>query len=136
LFNVEFFLFFNFVIFTFTYMCIHYLPPHFTPPPRFQADLFHALVLQFCWRENIRDSKTRIAFLLVWHKDSCTERFLVLLPGICVLQSTHESWNSALTVPLNSMQSAGFLLLSFIYLRNWIILFYGIIKSELYWLHF
>jgi hypothetical protein len=29
-----------------------------------------------------------IAFLLVWDKDSCTERFRVLLPCTCVLQFT------------------------------------------------
>jgi hypothetical protein len=45
-------------------------------------------LLQFCWRENIRDNKKDIAFLLVWDKDSCTESFLALLPCTCVLQPT------------------------------------------------
>jgi hypothetical protein len=43
-------------------------------------------VLQFCWRENVRDNKKDIAFLLAWDKDSYTERFLALLPCTCVLQ--------------------------------------------------
>jgi hypothetical protein len=60
------------IVFTFTYMCIHCLG--------------HLLVLRFCWRENIRDNKKDIVFLLVWVKDSYTERFLVLLPCTCVLQ--------------------------------------------------
>jgi hypothetical protein len=39
-------------------------------------------------RENIRDNKKDIVFLLVWGKDSYTERFLVLLPYTCILQPT------------------------------------------------
>jgi hypothetical protein len=39
-------------------------------------------LLQFCWRQNIRDNKKDIVFLLAWDK----ERFLALLPCICVLQ--------------------------------------------------
>jgi hypothetical protein len=46
------------------------------------------LVLPFCWRENISDNKKDIAFLLVWGKDSYTEKFLALLPCTCVLQPT------------------------------------------------
>jgi hypothetical protein len=63
------------ITFTFTYMCIHYL-----------GHLLPVLVLWFCWRENISDNKKNRAFLIVWDKDSYTERFLVLLPHICVLQ--------------------------------------------------
>jgi hypothetical protein len=37
-------------------------------------------------RENIRDNKKDIAFLLAWAKDSYAERFLALLPCTCVLQ--------------------------------------------------
>jgi hypothetical protein len=37
------------------------------------------LILQFCWRENIRDNKKDIVVLPVWDKDSYAERFLVLL---------------------------------------------------------
>jgi hypothetical protein len=44
------------------------------------------LLLQFCWRQNIRDNKEDIAFFLVWDKDSYTERFLALLSCTCVLQ--------------------------------------------------
>jgi hypothetical protein len=50
--------------------------------------LFHPLVLWFCWRENIRDNKKDIVFLLVGDKDSYTERVLVLLPCTCVLKPT------------------------------------------------
>jgi hypothetical protein len=38
----------------------------------------------FAEEKNIKDNKT--AFLLVWDKDSYTERFLALLPCTCVLQ--------------------------------------------------
>jgi hypothetical protein len=58
-------------------------PAPYTPASR--QNLFHPL-LQFCWRENMRDSKKDIAFLLAWDKDSYTERFLPLLPCTCVLQ--------------------------------------------------
>jgi hypothetical protein len=51
-------------------------------------NLFHPLLLQLCWRENIRDNKKDISFLLVWDKVSYIERFPALLPGTCVLQST------------------------------------------------
>jgi hypothetical protein len=57
-------------------------------PPRFRQNLFCPLVLWFCWRENIRDNKKNIAFLLVWDKNSSTKRFLALLPYPCVLQPT------------------------------------------------
>jgi hypothetical protein len=77
-------------------MCIHclghfpycLLPPPTPPTPHAsRKDLFCPL-LQFCWRENIRDNKKGIAFLLAWDKDSSTERFLALLPCTCVLQPT------------------------------------------------
>jgi hypothetical protein len=68
------------IIFIFTHIyrhCLSYLHNH----------LFWAEpVLQFCRRENMRDTKKDIAFLLVWDKDSYTERLLVLLPCTCVLQ--------------------------------------------------
>jgi hypothetical protein len=60
---------------------------HLTPStPASQQKLFCPLVLQFCWRENTRNNKKDMAFLLVWDKDSYTERFLALLPCTCVLQ--------------------------------------------------
>jgi hypothetical protein len=90
---------FYFVIFIFTCMYTHCLshlplnpqhsphaPPH--PNPAFGKNLFHPLVLWFCWRENISGNKKDIVFLLVWDKDSYTERFLASLPCICVLQPT------------------------------------------------
>jgi hypothetical protein len=50
-------------------------------------NLFCSLVLLFCYRENIGDTKT--AFLLVWDKDSYTERFLALLPCMHLCIATH-----------------------------------------------
>jgi hypothetical protein len=67
-------------------MCIHCLCH--LPCPTSRQILFHPLLFWFCWRENIRDNKKDIVFLLVWDKDSYTERFLVLLPCTCVLQPT------------------------------------------------
>jgi hypothetical protein len=66
------------------------LPPAPTPalfPPTSFASRQNLFIpiLQFCWREDIRDNKKDIAFLLVWDKDSYTERFLALLPCTCVL---------------------------------------------------
>jgi hypothetical protein len=76
-------------------MCIHCLghllapAPCYAPPSPFplasRQNMFCPF-LQFCWRENIRDKKKDIALLLVWDKDSYTERFLALLPCTCVLQ--------------------------------------------------
>jgi hypothetical protein len=61
--------------------------PALRPPCPFASrqNLFCPL-LQFCWRENIIDNKKDIAFLLAWDKDGYIERFLALLPCICVLQ--------------------------------------------------
>jgi hypothetical protein len=42
--------------------------------------------LQFCWSEDISNNKKDIAILLVWNKDSYTERLLALLPCTNVLQ--------------------------------------------------
>jgi hypothetical protein len=62
---------------------------HPSPPtPSSRQNLFHPLVLWFCWREIIRDNKKDIVFWLIWDKDSCTERVLVLLSHTCVLQPT------------------------------------------------
>jgi hypothetical protein len=85
------FLFFK-ITYTLIHMCIHCLatsPPCPPPPPptslASRQNLFCPL-LQFCWRENIRDNKKHITFLLAWDKDSYTERFLGLLPCTRVLQ--------------------------------------------------
>jgi hypothetical protein len=45
--------------------------------------LFCPLALQFCLRENLRENKKDIAFLLVWSKASYT-----VLPSTCMLQPT------------------------------------------------
>jgi hypothetical protein len=47
------------------------------------------LLLQFCWKENIRDHKKDIAFLLAWDKESYTEIFLALY--MCITIWTHSS---------------------------------------------
>jgi hypothetical protein len=72
------------------------------------------LVLRFCWRENIKDNKKDIVFLLVWDKYSYTERYLVFLPHTCVLQPTlvHLYQNSSLLPsPLPIVASASLRLL-------------------------
>jgi hypothetical protein len=70
-------------------MCIHCLS-HLPMPliPTSRQNLIQPLVLRLCWRESIRDNKKDTAFLLVWDKDSYTERFLALFPSTCVLQHT------------------------------------------------
>jgi hypothetical protein len=82
---IFFILFYYFYIYSHVYML---LGPSLPPPPPSPAseNLFCPLALWFCWRESIRDNKNDIAFLLVWDKDSYTERFLALLPCSCVLQ--------------------------------------------------
>jgi hypothetical protein len=60
------------------------------------------------------DNKKDIAFLLVWDKDSSTERFLELLPGTCVLQPklVHLCQTSSLhSSPLPIVASASLRLL-------------------------
>jgi hypothetical protein len=49
--------------------------PSFPCPNTSRKTLFHSL-LWFCWRKNMGVNKKDIAFLLVWDKDSYTERFL------------------------------------------------------------
>jgi hypothetical protein len=76
--------------------------------------LFHPLLLQLCWRENIRDNKKDISLFLVWDKDSYTERFLALLPCICVLQPTLVCFyqtSSLLPGPFPTVASANLRLL-------------------------
>jgi hypothetical protein len=76
-------------------MCVHCLaisPPCSPPVPSFhhlasRQNLFCPL-FWFCWRENMRDNKNDIAFLLVWDKDSYTKKVLALLPCTSVFQ--HE----------------------------------------------
>jgi hypothetical protein len=81
------------IVYTFIHMCIHCLG-HFSPMPldsllltptplTSRQKLFYP-ILEFYWRENIRDNKKDIAFLLDW--DSYIERFLALFPCTCILQ--------------------------------------------------
>jgi hypothetical protein len=82
---------FYFIIFAFTYMCIHCLCPlplPLPPTPASRQNRFCSLALRFCWRENIRDNKKDIVLLLLWDKDSYTERSLALLLYTCILQPT------------------------------------------------
>jgi hypothetical protein len=63
--------------------CLPPLPQ--TPTPLTSRQNLFCPFLQFCWRENIRDNKKDIAFLLV-DITIATQRFLALLPCTCVLQ--------------------------------------------------
>jgi hypothetical protein len=54
-------------------MCKHCLGH--PSPSASRQNMFPPLVLQFCWRENIRNNKKEIAFLLRWDKDSYIELF-------------------------------------------------------------
>jgi hypothetical protein len=90
------FLFYHFYIYSHVYTLFG-RPPF---PPASGQNMFYPLILRFCWRENIRDNKKDTASLLVWDKDSYTERFLALLLCTCVLQltlvhlyQTSSQWN-------------------------------------------
>jgi hypothetical protein len=102
------FLFYHFYIYSHVYTlfgAIRHL--HFKTEP------VCPVVLQFCWWENIRDNK-RDSVLLVWDKDSYTERFLVLFPCTCVLQPTLVhlyQTSSLLPSPLPIVASASLRLL-------------------------
>jgi hypothetical protein len=58
-----------------------------SPPTASGKNLFCPLVLWF-FEEKTCDNKKDLAFLLLWGKDSYTERLLALLPCTCVLQPT------------------------------------------------
>jgi hypothetical protein len=87
-FPLDIIFFFYFIVFTFTHMCIHCLGHLPSPHLASRQNLFLPLVLQFCWRENIRGNKKDTVFLLVWGKAIYADRFLVLLSCTCVLQPT------------------------------------------------
>jgi hypothetical protein len=103
--------FFNhFYIYLYVY-ALFWAPPH----PASRQNLFCPLVLQFCWRKNIKDNKKDMAFLLVWDKDS----YIVWFPCICVLQPklVHQYQTSLLLPsPLPIVASVSLrLLYSFLY---------------------
>jgi hypothetical protein len=88
--------------------------PHLPSTPASRQNLFCTVLLQFCWREKIRDNKKDIMFLLVWDKDSYIEGFLALLPCTCVLQPTLVhlyQTSSLLSSPLPIVASASLRLL-------------------------
>jgi hypothetical protein len=67
---------------------------------------------RICSALKTRDNKKDISFLLVWDKDSYTERFLALFSCTCVLQSTLVHFyqiSSLLLVPLPIVASVNFL---------------------------
>jgi hypothetical protein len=81
-------------------MCIHYLCHHSPLPLLLGRTCSTILFSDFVERENIGDNKKDIAFLLVWDKDSYTERFLALFPCTCVLQLTTQSCHLCQTTSL------------------------------------
>jgi hypothetical protein len=83
---LRFFFFYCFYIYSYVYTLFGPSLPPASGPLTSRQNLFCPLVIQFCFRKNIRDNKKDIAFLLVWDKDSYTDRLLVLLPCTCVLQ--------------------------------------------------
>jgi hypothetical protein len=103
----------------FYHFCTHsHVYTLFEPPPTPLPDsgqtLFRPLILQTCWRQNIRDYKKDIAFFKVWNKGSCTERFIALLPCTCVFQPTlvHTCQTSSLLPsPLLTVALASLILL-------------------------
>jgi hypothetical protein len=85
----KFFFFFGLVVFFIHLFICAYIVGAFLPPPSPITPLASRQnllcpLLQFCWREDISDNKKDIAFLLVWDKDSYTERFPALLPCTCI----------------------------------------------------
>jgi hypothetical protein len=82
--------FYCFYIYSYVYTLFGPPFPSILCLPASRQNLFCPLVLQFCWRENIRDNKKDIAFFLVWDKGSYIERFLVLLP--CTWVHYNPQW--------------------------------------------
>jgi hypothetical protein len=61
---------------------------HLHHPPQTSIRNFSYLLFSNFLKRKHRDNKKDIAFLLLWDKDSYTERCLLLLPCTCVLQPT------------------------------------------------
>jgi hypothetical protein len=76
--------FFYFIIFIFTHMYIHCLGHLSSPQPHLPSRTCSTLLFSSFFEEKIWDNKKDITSLLVWDKDSYTERFLSLLPCTCV----------------------------------------------------
>jgi hypothetical protein len=110
--------YFYFFILSLLHLLTTFGPPQHTPTSASRQNLFAPLVLRFR-RENIRYNKKYTACLLVWGKDSYTERFLALLPCTYVLQPTlvhlyqnHSLLPSSLTIVASASLR---LLYSFLY---------------------
>jgi hypothetical protein len=61
--------------------------------------------LQFCWRENIRDNKKDIAFLLAWDKGSYTEIPNIGSMHICITTQIGSSVPDLFTTSRSPSQS-------------------------------
>jgi hypothetical protein len=68
-----------YIVWTISFACLF---PRF---PLVSGQNLFCPLLQFCWREDMSNNRRDSVFLLVWHKDSYTERFLALLPCTCAL---------------------------------------------------
>jgi hypothetical protein len=79
IFSLSLFIFYCFLFYSNVYTLFRPFLP--LTPFTSRQNLFCPL-LQLCWRENIRDNKKDIRFLLALDKDNCTERFLALLPWV------------------------------------------------------
>jgi hypothetical protein len=55
-------------------LCPHTCPSTTPSSPLASRQNLFCLLLQFCWREDMSNNKKDKTFLLVWHKDSYTER--------------------------------------------------------------
>jgi hypothetical protein len=100
---VSFFFYVFFSLFICTYIVWVIYTPCPSPPPSSPTPLtsrqnLFCPFLQFCWRVDISKNKKDILFLLVWDKDSYTERFLAFLLCTSVLQPEfiHLSQTSSL----------------------------------------
>jgi hypothetical protein len=118
-----YFIFFSLFIYSYVHTLYTlfgpFLLPTPSPPTPFASrqNMFCPL-LQFCWWEDISTNKKDVIFLLVWGKDSYTERFLALLPCTCVLQPEliHLYQTSYFLVHVFSYRWFDYILCSFIYL--------------------
>jgi hypothetical protein len=89
LFGIFFLLIFFYCFYIYLHVYTLFEPPSPTPSPASWQNLFCPLVLQFCWRKNLKDNKEKWHFLLVWDKDSYTGRFFLNLNWFISTRSLH-----------------------------------------------